>query len=49
MMSIDEQKVIWDKNWKGQNNINPQEILNSHFAQEEYYCLKISLMAEKTK
>ncbi|GAH64856.1 unnamed protein product [marine sediment metagenome] len=39
-MSIEQQKAIWDKNWQHQSQINPKEILNSHFAQEAYHCLK---------
>ena len=39
-MSIDKQKNIWNKNWQGQINVNPQIILNSHFTLEAYHYLK---------
>jgi len=48
-MSIDKQKDIWNKNWKGQINIDPQKIINSHFAQEAYNCLKNFIDERKDK
>jgi len=48
-MSIDGQKVIWDKNWKSQININPQKILSSRFTKEADYCLKNFIDKRKDK
>ena len=48
-MSINKQKNIWDKHWKGQINVEPQKILNSHFTQEAYYCLKNFIDERKDK
>lgn len=39
-MSVDQQNTIWNKNWKHKNQTNPEEILNSRFAQEAYRCIK---------
>ncbi|MCJ7651411.1 MAG: class I SAM-dependent methyltransferase [Candidatus Lokiarchaeota archaeon] len=48
-MSINKQKDIWDKNWKDQINIDPQKIINSHFTQEAFYCLKNFIDERKDK
>ena len=48
-MSIDKQKDIWNKNWKGQISIDPQKIINSHFAQEAYNCLENFVDERKDK
>jgi len=46
-MYVDEQKVIWDKNWASQRQINPQEILDSRFTKEAYRCLKKFINGKK--
>lgn len=48
-MSINKQKNIWNKNWESQLQIDPQEILNSRFTQEAYYCLKKFIDDRKDK
>jgi len=48
-MSIEQQKIIWDKNWERQNQINPEHIFNSRFAQEAYRCLKSYIDENKDK
>lgn len=39
-MSIEQQKNIWNENWKRQRQVNPKEILNARFTQEAYNCIK---------
>lgn len=48
-MFIEEQKDIWDKNWKSQLQVNPKVILNSRFSQAAYRCLRNFINAEKDK
>jgi len=48
-MFVEQQKIIWNRNWERQIQVNPKEILNSRFTQEGYNCLKNFINAKRDR